>query len=113
MTLLATGTPYWSRPDLGISEGDIRVAGRRMSVTVHSLGAIGTPPSRVVLRNREGRILASGAVPRLQAPADLRPRTATVVLALPAGAAWTGGSVTVEAGKGVPEITLRNNRVGF
>ncbi|MBE3135115.1 MAG: hypothetical protein IMZ55_16740, partial [Acidobacteria bacterium] len=113
MTLVSGGTPYWSRPDLGISADDIRVTGRTMRVTVHSLGAISAAPARVVLRDRTGRILASAGVPRLSAPADLRPRTALITLNLPAGADWTGGSITVEAGKGIPEITLRNNQINF
>jgi hypothetical protein len=111
MNLKAKGAPYWSRPDLGIAAGDVRVSGRRMTVTVHSLGAVDAPSARVVLRDRGGRELAAGRVPALAAPLDLHPRTATVTLSLPAGAALPGGSVTVEAVPGVREITQRNNRV--
>lgn len=111
MRLVAKGVPYWSRPDLGITGEDIRVDGNRMRVTVHSLGAVDAPSSRVVLRNRAGRILATANIPALKAPADLVPKTAEAVLAVPANADWRGGSVTVESGGDVPEITLRNNRV--
>jgi hypothetical protein len=82
-----------------------------MTVKVHSMGAVDAPTSRVVLRDRAGRIVATASVPPLKAPSDLMPKTAEAVLALPANADWRGGSVTVEMSGGDPEITLRNNRV--
>ncbi|MGH9586136.1 MAG: hypothetical protein ACRD3F_04245 [Acidobacteriaceae bacterium] len=39
------------------------------------------------------------------------PKTAVVKLALPKGAELKGGSVSVECGGNVPEITLMNNSV--
>ncbi len=113
LKLLAKGVPYWSRPDLGITAEDIRVEGNRLRVTIHSIGAADAPASRVVLRDREERVLATANVPALKAPADLLPKTAEVVLSLPANADWKGGSITVETAGGLPEITLKNNRVEF
>ena len=110
LRLVSKGTPYWSRPDLGIGEDDVRVSGRSMRVTIHSLGAVAAPASRVVVRDAEGREIARADVPALQAPLDLRPRTATVAVALPA-ASWTRGSVSVEIPGGVQEITQQNNAV--
>ena len=110
LRLVSKGPPYWSRPDLGIGADDVQVAGRTMNVTVHSLGAVAAPASRVVVRDAEGREIARAAVPALQAPLDLRPRTATVAVALPA-ASWTRGSVSVEIPGGVQEITQQNNAV--
>jgi hypothetical protein len=66
--------------------------------------------ARVVVRDAEGRELARAAVPALQAPLDLRPRTATVTVKLPAARA-THGSVTVELAGGAQEITQQNNVV--
>jgi hypothetical protein len=111
LKLVAKGVPYWSRPDLGIDPEDVRVEGNRMTVKVHSLGAVDAPASRVVLRDREGRVVATANVPPLKAPSDLMPKTAEAALALPAGADWRGGAVTVEMSGSDPEITLRNNRV--
>jgi hypothetical protein len=111
LKLVAKGVPYWSRPDLGIGEDDVKVEGDRVKVTVHSLGSVGAPASKVVLRDRAGKVLATAAVPSIKAPVDLFPKTAAVVLILPAGAEWKGGSVTVESSGKVPEITQRNNRV--
>jgi hypothetical protein len=84
-----------------------------MKVTVHSLGAVTAPASKVVLRDKTGKVLASAAVPTIKAPVDLFPKTAAVSLTLPAGAEWKGGSVTVESSGKVPEITQVNNRVQF
>jgi hypothetical protein len=111
LKLVEKGVPYWSRPDLGIGEDDVKVEGGRMKVTVHSLGSVDAPASKVVLRDRAGTVLATAAVPAIKAPLDLFPKTAAVELSLPKGAEWKGGSVTVESNGDVPEITQRNNRV--
>ncbi|HEY3384639.1 MAG TPA: LamG-like jellyroll fold domain-containing protein [Vicinamibacterales bacterium] len=113
LNLVTKGVPYWSRPDLGISDADVRVEGHTMKVTVHSLGAVDTPASTLVLRGRDGRVIASASVPVLRAPVDLVPKTAVVSLSLPAGSAWKGGSLTIEAPRKTPETTLRNNVVRF
>jgi hypothetical protein len=82
-----------------------------MTDTVHSLGSVEAPPARIVLRDDRGKVLATGHTPSLKAPLDLYPKTATVSLTLPAGIDWKGGSVTIEPGGGLPEITQMNNRV--
>jgi hypothetical protein len=111
LKLVAKGVPYWSRPDLGIGEDDVKVEGDRVKVIVHSLGSVDAPSSKVVVRDRAGKVLATVAVPSIKAPIDLFPKTAEVELSLPKGAEWKGGSVTVESSGKVPEITQRNNRV--
>jgi len=82
-----------------------------MTVTVHSVGAVDSPASKVVLRDREGKTIATASVPALKAPTDLVPKTAQVTLAVPAGADLKGASVTIECGGNLPEITLMNNSV--
>jgi hypothetical protein len=111
LKLIAKGVPYWSRPDLGIGKEDVTVEGNRVKVIVHSLGSVDAPASKVVLRDKAGKVLASTAVPSIKAPIDLFPKVASVSLTLPAGAEWRGGSVTVESSGKVPEITQMNNRV--
>jgi hypothetical protein len=111
LKLATKGVPYWSRPDLGIDREDVTVDGQQMKVTVHSIGAVEAPPSKVVLRDRAGRVLATADAPALKAPVDLLPKTATVTLALPANADWQEGSVTLESTGNLPEITQSNNRV--
>ncbi len=111
LKLVAKGVPYWSRPDLGIDPGDVKVDGHAMKVTVHSLGSVDAPAAKVVLRDRNGKVLATGHCPALKAPLDLVPKTAVVSLALPANADWKGGNVTIESTGKLPEITQKNNRV--
>ncbi|HUV70300.1 MAG TPA: LamG domain-containing protein [Terracidiphilus sp.] len=111
LKLATKGTPYWSRPDLGLDPEDVKVEGQQMTVTVHSVGAVDSPASKVVLRDREGKTIATASVPALKAPTDLVPKTAQVTLAVPAGADLKGASVTIECGGNLPEITLMNNSV--
>jgi hypothetical protein len=82
-----------------------------MAVTVHSVGSVDAPASKVVLREKTGKTLATADVPALKAPLDLAPKTARVTLTLPAGADLKGATVTVECGGNLPEITLMNNSV--
>jgi hypothetical protein len=111
LKLATKGTPYWQRPDLGVDPEDVKVEGSKMTVTVHSVGALDAPPSKVVLRNRVGKELAAATVPPLKAPVDLEPKTASVTLAVPAGSDLKGATVTIECGGDIPEITLMNNTV--
>ena len=113
LKLVTKGVPYWSRPDLGISSDDVKVEGGTMKVTVHSVGAVDAPASKVVLRDRTGKVMATANAGPLKAPLDLYPKTEEVLLALPAGAEWKGGSVTIEMSGDLPEITQMNNRVQF
>jgi hypothetical protein len=113
LNLVEKGVPYWSRPDLGISADDISIMGNEMKVTVHSLGGVDAPASKVVLRDSSGKVLATASAAPLKAPIDLLPKTEVVSLTLPRGADWKGGSVSVEITGTLPEITLMNNRVQF
>lgn len=111
LTLKQKGTPYWSRPDLGIDPQDVTISGRRITVKVHSLGAVDAQPANVVLRDASGKVLASTRTPRLKAPLDLVPKSAVVTLRVPTSARVDGGMVTIESIGDVPETTLMNNSV--
>jgi hypothetical protein len=111
LKLTEKGVPYWSRPDLGISPDDVKVDHNRISVTVHSLGAVDAPAARVVLHDRAGKVIATANMAPLKAPLDLTPKTQTVTLPLPPNADWKGGSISIEMSGSVPEITQMNNRV--
>jgi hypothetical protein len=113
LKLVEKGVPYWSRPDLGIGVDDVKVEGNHMKVTVHSLGAVDAPASKVILRDRAGKILAIAHAAALKAPLDLLPKTEIVSLTIPKGAEWKGGSVSVVTSGKLPEITQMNNRVQF
>jgi hypothetical protein len=108
LKLVDNGTPYWSRPDLGIGQDDVVVSGGRVKVTVHSLGSVDAPASKVVLRDRLGKAIATAKVAAMRAPNDLMPKTTTVMLSA-TERELRGGSVTVEMDG--EEITLLNNLV--
>lgn len=110
-TLKTPGTPVETRADLGIGRDDVVLRGRRMSVTVHSLGAIATTGGRAWLTGADGAVVAQVAVPPLAAPIDLTPRTATVVLTLPAGIDPAGVTVRVALADDAAEVTRLNNAV--
>ena len=63
LKLIKPGVPYWSRPDLGIDRDDVKVSGSRMTVTVHSLGAVDAPAAKVVVRDGTGKVLVPGELP--------------------------------------------------
>jgi len=111
LTLKQKGVPYWSRPDLGIDPEDVSITGRRITVKVHSLGAVDAPPANVVLRDASGKTLAITRTPALKAPTDLVPKTAVVTLRVPENAVLQGGTVEIESTGPIPETTLMNNTV--
>src|SRR6185436_10378427 len=71
LKLISKGTPYWNRPDLGIGKDDVVIQDRNVSVTVHSLGGVDAPATRLALVDANGRVIATVAVPALKAPLDL------------------------------------------
>jgi len=104
------GTPYWQRPDLGLDPEDISVHGREVIVRIHSLGAVASPASTVVFRDRAGRIVATDRIPPLAAPDDLRPKTIEIRMTLPDGVTASGGAVEIDPEHQLEEITRQNNR---
>ncbi len=107
--LKTPGTPYWQRPDLGIDVNDVKVDGRSVSVRVHSLGSVAAPASTIAIRSRDGRIVATAAVPPIAAPVDLLPKSVDVRLNLPAVASLDGASVELDPEHQIEEITTANN----
>ncbi len=111
LRLVKKDTPYWQRPDLGIGKDDVTVQGNAVKVTVHSLGSVDAPASTIALRDSNGKVIATAAIPSLKAPADLLPKTVEVTIQSPAGTDLKGCSVVINPEKKVREITLINNRV--
>jgi hypothetical protein len=110
MTLVSAADPVETRPDIGIDRDDVRAVPGKLLVTVHSLGSKPTPAGQVELLDASGRKIATARIPIMSAPTDLRPHTATAVLALPTGYALKGSKIHVSLGD-VREVTLRNNDV--
>lgn len=109
--LVTAGTPVETRADLGIGRGDLKLDGEHVLLTVHSLGHVGTGAGYAVLEDARSREVARVAVPALEAPLDLVPRTVTVELALPAGFKREGASVRVGLEGDGAEVTKLNNRL--
>ncbi len=107
--LATAGEPVETRADLGIGPDDVKRSGRTLTVTVHSLGAREAPAGRVEVMDGQGRVIAQAATPPLAPPRDLKPKTAVVKLALPAGFDALGARVRLTLP--VPEITRLNNSV--
>ena len=105
------GKPYWQRPDLGIGKDDVVVRGNRITVTVHSLGAVDAPQSILALKDASGTIVASERIPALKAPLDLYPKTCKVTLQIPVGTPVSGSSIYIETQEKIKEITKMNNSV--
>lgn len=105
------GKPYWSRPDLGIGNEDVEIRDNELKITVHSLGSVATPVSRLVVRGNDGRIAGSVAIPALPAPVDLLPQRADVIVRLRAGFQHEGATVEIDPDERLTEITRRNNSV--
>jgi hypothetical protein len=113
LKLQTPGTPYWQRPDLGISKDDLSRSGNSLKVTVHSLGSVDAPASTLAMVDASGKIVASAPIPALKAPIDLFPKTADITLNIPADARLEGASIMIDPTAKTEEITRRNNRVLF
>lgn len=96
-----------ARPDLALAARDVVWKGRTLQVTVHSLGSRSTPTATLRLEGADGAVLAETAIPSLDAPNDLYPKT-TVARLTPARAADLSGA-RLRVSSGTDEITLSNN----
>lgn len=108
---IVAGTPVETRADLGIGRGDVDVDGNRLKLTVHSLGHVATLPGQAVVKDAGGSEIARMAIPALQAPLDLLPRTVELELKLPPGFNRAGATVQVSQQGDAAEITLLNNQL--
>ncbi|MCX6132449.1 MAG: VOC family protein [Ignavibacteriales bacterium] len=110
LRLQSRSTPYSQRPDLGISKEDVWLEGKTVHVKVHSLGSVASPRTTAVIM-KEKKIIASVDVPAIQAPVDLEPRFAEVIIPVPTGGVPNGCSVQIDPENSLNEITVINNSV--
>jgi hypothetical protein len=111
LKLVSKGTPYWNRPDLGIGKDDVLIQDRKITVTVHSLGSVEAPATKLALLDAKGKVMTTFTVPALKAPLDLIPKTTQVTLTIPAGVNLKGSSVVLDPEALIKEITRVNNLV--
>jgi hypothetical protein len=104
-------TGYWERADLGIGRDDVQISETEVTVRVHSLGASGTPETRLELRDANGHLAASQIVPEMEAPVDLIPRWIDVKLNIKPGTDLSSGIVVVDPEEKINQITRLNTSV--
>jgi len=101
---------FWKRPDLGISADDVRwMAPNALSVLVHNLGNSPATSVAVRLADASGKTLAERAIPRIDPPLDLKPRTRKVLFTglRPAKSVV----VTIDPENAIGELNEQNNAV--
>lgn len=106
--LIRPVTPVEQRPDIGIGADDVAVKGRGVMLTVHGLGSVASGPGLATLVTRDGRVVASTTLPAIEAPTDLKPRTAMVRMTIPDGVDAKTLTARVTLAE-VPEVTQLNN----
>jgi hypothetical protein len=111
--LIEPGTPVDERADLGIGTDDVVMRGRSAAITVHSLGAKDTKGGHAELIDATGKVVATTRMPPLAAPLDLKPKTATVKLAVPSRLDPATLAIRVALTGDEPEITQANNSVAL
>ncbi len=100
-------------PDLAVGAGDVFYdkATDRLKVVVHNIGSAAAENVVVRFEASDGKLLAERVIARLEAPLDLRPKTAVVWLAQPLLHPTAGITVRLDSEGRVDEITRANNRV--
>lgn len=99
-----------ARPDAAIAARDVTIAGNRVAVRVHNIGAAPTPTGRVRLLSADGAVLAQTPLPAIPAPLDLRPKVGIVELTLPRGGVPAGAGIEVTLDGDAVELRRDNNR---
>jgi catechol 2,3-dioxygenase-like lactoylglutathione lyase family enzyme len=110
LKLQSKSIPYGQRPDWGIGKEDITIQGDTIRVKVHSLGSVDAPATTLALVEN-AKLIASVSVPTVQAPLDLVPKFADVVLTVPSNADLRNCSIQIDPGNELNEITVMNNRI--
>jgi hypothetical protein len=102
-------------PDLAVGDGDIYYdkATDRLKVVVHNLGAAAAKDITVSFTDPEGNLLLQRTIARLDAPLDLRPKTATVWMPQPLLHPVNQIIVRIDPDGRIEEITRENNRLAW
>jgi hypothetical protein len=105
------GLPYHQRPDLGIDRGDLTLRKNELALTVHNIGSVPSPETRLALIDSSGASVTTIRIPALPAPAGLEPSTLRLSLPLPEGFDPSHGRVVIDPDHALQEITRLNNEV--
>ncbi len=100
--------PLESRADLAICPEDIEKIGEKSwRLTIHNIGAAPAENILVCVMDKKGRLLEKHIIPRLEAPADVRPKTATICVQ---AAGQPPFQIVLDPENDIPEIYEGNNR---
>jgi hypothetical protein len=102
-------------PDLAVGDGDIFYdkATDRLKVVVHNIGAAVAKDVMVRFEDPDGNLLLQKTIPQLDAPLDLKPKTAVVWMPQPTLHPVARIIVVVDPEGRVEEITKENNRIAW
>jgi Concanavalin A-like lectin/glucanases superfamily len=102
-------------PDLAVGDGDIYYdkATDRLKVVVHNIGAAAAKDVTVRFEGPEGKVLLERTIARLDAPLDLRPKTAVVWMPQPLLHPVDRISVRIDPEGRIDEITRENNSIAW
>ncbi|MBM3473195.1 MAG: hypothetical protein FJX75_08015 [Armatimonadetes bacterium] len=98
--------PITSRPDLALGPEDVRYENGTLTVTIHNVGATPSPQTTLQVQDTRGKVLAEAEVPAMEAPLDLKPRTAEVTVRVRPTGEWR---VVLDPKDEVREVTEVNN----
>ena len=108
MKLVDKALSYYERPDLAIGKEDVAVKPKQVVVTVHSIGAVDAPKTKIALLDERGREVTRTTVPAMNAPNDMYAKTARVILR---AAAKKGYKVVIDPDHELFEVTRINNEI--
>ena len=101
--------PSGPLPDIALGPADLHVGAAGIDVTLHNLGGAATPPGKLALGRPGAKPIVEVLVPALEAPLDLKPRTVTLHVKVPAKTVLAHSVLTATLEGSPAEITLRNN----
>jgi hypothetical protein len=100
----------FERADLALSPLELKVGDGTISGVAHNIGTVAVEKTLVSLIDNKGRVVETQPMGKLDAPLDLRPRTAPFQFDnLPANT--SGWSIMLDLQDTVPEINEGNNRL--
>ncbi len=104
---------YNERLDLAIDDSGIQIAENMVSVKIYNLGAIDSPETPLLLRDKEGNAIQKIMIPSIKAPLDLIPKWKEVKIKVKEGTDIRSGSIEIDPDFSLTEITRKNNTVNW
>ena len=104
---------YNDRMDLAIDDSGIQIEEDMVIVNIYNLGAIDSPETTLLLRDKDGKTVQKIIVPSIKAPLDLIPKWKEIKMKINKGTDLTSGSIEIDPDFSLTEITRNNNTVNW